>query len=84
MKVAKGPGNIEVRDIPEPDIKENLNVLIEVRAAGVCGTDIHILHDQFQNYPPVVMGHEFSGVVKKVGNDVKKIKVGDRVVGEKV
>ena len=51
-------------------------------AAGVCGTDIHIFNDEFAYYPPVTLGHEFSGVVESVGKGVDIIKQGDRVVAE--
>ena len=82
MKVEKGEGHFEVRDIPKPIITKPDDILIKVSAAGVCGTDIHILHDKFQNYPPVVLGHEFSGIVEDVGENVERFKQGDRVVGE--
>lgn len=65
--------------MPKPMSNE---VLIEVKAAGICGTDIHIKHDQFPYWPPVIMGHEFSGVVVEVGSEVTGFQVGDRVVGE--
>jgi L-iditol 2-dehydrogenase len=82
MKTEKGIGHFEVRDIPVPAIKAPDEVLIKVSAAGVCGTDVHIYHDMFQNYPPVVLGHEFSGIVEAVGKNVSNFKPGDRVVGE--
>ncbi|MDR2158932.1 MAG: alcohol dehydrogenase catalytic domain-containing protein [Treponema sp.] len=82
MKTAKGKGNIEVRDIPVPRIRNDDDVLIRISAAGVCGTDIHIYRDEFPYWPPVVMGHEFSGVVVETGKGVTKFKHGDRVVAE--
>ena len=82
MKVAKGPGNIEVRDIPRPTLPGPDWVIIEVKAAGVCGTDLHIWHDQYPYWPPVVMGHEFSGVIAEAGDGVRGFQVGDRVVAE--
>ena len=82
MKMAPGVGNFEVRDIAKPEVKLEDDVLIRVTAAGVCGTDVHIYHDKFPSYPPVVLGHEFAGVVEEVGSAVKKVKVGDRVTCE--
>lgn len=82
MKTEKGVGHFEVRDIPVPTLKKPDDVLIRVLAAGVCGTDVHIYEDTFQNYPPVVLGHEFSGVVTEVGSAVTRFQPGDRVVGE--
>lgn len=82
MKVAKGPGNIEVRDIDKPVIPAEDWVLIRVKAAGVCGTDLHIWHDKFAYWPPVVLGHEFSGEIAEAGKKVSGFKPGDRVVAE--
>ena len=82
MKIAKGPGNIEIREISKPLIPFPDWVLIKVKAAGVCGTDLHIWHDQFAYWPPVVLGHEFAGEIADVGSAVKKFQLGDRVVAE--
>ncbi|NLJ34943.1 MAG: alcohol dehydrogenase catalytic domain-containing protein [candidate division WS1 bacterium] len=81
VKTEKGVGNIELRDMPEPTPQPD-QVLIEVKAAGVCGTDIHIMHDTFPYWPPVILGHEFAGEIVQVGDQVKDWQVGDRVVGE--
>jgi L-iditol 2-dehydrogenase len=82
VKTARGDGNIEVREIPAPKIQNDDDILIKISAAGVCGTDIHIYHDEFPYWPPVVLGHEFSGVVQETGKGVVKFKPGDRVVAE--
>ena len=81
VKTKKGVGNIELLDVPIPEIGKD-EVLVEVKGAAVCGTDLHIMHDNFPYWPPVTLGHEFSGVIAKVGKNVKGWKVGDRVVGE--
>lgn len=84
--VKAGPtAGFELRDVPVPGIRED-EVLIRVRAAGVCGTDVHI-HDwdawaQGRCRPPFTVGHEFSGVVEKVGGLVTSVQVGDRVTAE--
>ena len=57
-------------------------VLIKVKAAGICGTDMHIYDGAkgaSECYPPVVLGHEFAGIVTEVGADVTDIKAGDHV-----
>ncbi|MFQ6096653.1 MAG: zinc-binding dehydrogenase [Armatimonadota bacterium] len=81
VKTTKGVGNLELRDVPKPKIAPD-EVLIEVKAAGVCGTDIHVKHDRFPYWPPVILGHEFAGRICEVGADVDGWNVGDRVVGE--
>ena len=81
VKREKGEGFVEITECKKPVPKSD-EVLIKVAYTGICGTDIHILHDQFSYWPPVIMGHEFSGIVETVGENVTAFKVGDRVVGE--
>ncbi len=83
VKFAAGPGNMEIRDIPEPK-PERGQVKIEVKEAGICGSDLHIYHSDIAIpvKPPVVTGHEFSGVIAEVGEGVEGFKPGDRVVSE--
>jgi len=82
VKYAEGKGNIEVRDVEMPKISRPDEVLIKVHACGVCGTDLHILNDEFKSYPPVTLGHEFSGTIVETGSSVTKWHNGDRVVCE--
>ncbi|MHA1571892.1 MAG: zinc-dependent alcohol dehydrogenase [Alphaproteobacteria bacterium] len=81
VKKKKGVGHLELMEMPEPQPGVG-EVLIEVRASGICGTDVHVKHDRFPYWPPVILGHEFSGEVVKLGPDCKYYKKGDRVVGE--
>jgi L-gulonate 5-dehydrogenase len=78
------PGKIAIVERSIPEIKEN-EVLVRVKAAGICGSDVHIYHGKnaFATYPRVV-GHEFVGEVQKVGSHVKNLKVGDRVAVDPV
>lgn len=81
MKVAPGVGNIELRDIAEPEPQAG-QVKIKVHAAGICGTDLHIYKDEFKSWPPVVLGHEVAGEIVEVGRGVENIKPGERVTTE--
>jgi len=81
MKTQLGAGNVEIREIPEPRPAPG-EVMIEVRAAGICGTDIHIWKDEYRSVPPMVMGHEGSGVIAALGEGVDGLAVGDRVTSE--
>ena len=81
VKKARGEGNIDVLDVPVPRPSED-EVLIRVMAAGVCGSDLKIEKDEHPYYPPVIMGHEFSGIVEAVGSSAKGWRPGDRVVSE--
>jgi L-iditol 2-dehydrogenase len=78
-KIGKGDGFIELQNIPEPSITPD-EVMIEVEAAGICGSDLKIWHDHHPYWPPVTLGHEFSGEIVEVGSEVKNWTVGDRVV----
>lgn len=82
VKTAKGPGHVEILDVPAPSLPGDDWVLIRVKAAGICGTDLHIWHDEFPYWPPVTLGHEFSGEIVEIGKAVKGWKAGDRVVAE--
>jgi alcohol dehydrogenase/L-iditol 2-dehydrogenase len=64
---------------PEPGPGQ---VVLEVAAVGVCGTDIHVWQHGMRHADPVVLGHEFSGVVAAVGEGVTSVRPGDRVVSE--
>jgi L-iditol 2-dehydrogenase len=81
VKYSKGKGMIEMREVPEPGVGAG-EVLIEVKAVSVCGSDLHIFHDNHPYWPPVILGHEFSGVIAEVGDGVNGWKAGDRVVSE--
>ena len=86
MKAAvyHGPGGLRVEEVPVRELKDN-EVKIQVKYCGICGTDIHIFHGDggcCDVTPPLVPGHEFSGVVAEVGSKVKTVKVGDRVTGD--
>lgn len=80
-KIARGEGNVSLIDVPEPEVRPG-HVVLEVKAAGVCGTDLHIYHDEYPSEPPVVMGHEVAGVVAEVGEGVSACRPGDRVTSE--
>lgn len=70
---------LEVTDIPVPEIGPD-DVLVQVRACGICGSDIHGYDGSTgRRIPPLVMGHEAAGVVSAVGENVSDVAVGDRV-----
>ncbi|MFP8644089.1 zinc-binding dehydrogenase [Priestia aryabhattai] len=82
MKIEPGYDNMLLKTIPESEVQKN-QVKIKVAYTGICGTDIHTFTGQYKNsQTPVVLGHEFSGIVVEVGEDVTKVKVGDKVTSE--
>src|SRR5450432_3923785 len=80
-KLAPGPGNVARSERTEPTPAPG-HVVLDVTAAGICGTDIHIYDGEFASRPPVTMGHEVSGVVAELGDGVDGTWLGARVVTE--
>jgi len=81
VKTQKGKGFLELREVPEPRVQAG-EVKIEIAACGICGTDVHVRHDEFPYWPPVTLGHEFTGTIVEVGPNCRAAKVGERVVAE--
>jgi L-iditol 2-dehydrogenase len=79
VKFGKGWDGVELREVPVPFPKED-EIKVEIHAAGICGTDIHIIHDVYETIWPVTMGHEFSGTVVEVGANVRDFKPGDKII----
>jgi len=79
--VLHGIRDIRVEEVPDPILGDG-EVLIDVRATGICGTDIHIFKGEWSVPIPLIPGHEFSGIIAKVGKDVSGIEEGWHVVAE--
>ncbi|MCA9148730.1 MAG: zinc-binding dehydrogenase [Planctomycetales bacterium] len=77
------PHSVELRDIDDPTPGAD-DVIMEVQAVGVCGSDLHMWtgHQSWTVEYPMVLGHEFSGIIRQVGSNVTDWQVGDRVVSE--
>ncbi len=83
VNYSKEPYSVELREVPIPEIGED-DVLLSVQAAAVCGSDLHQFSGKQSwhvNYP-VILGHEFAGLVARLGRRVTAFKEGDRVVSE--
>ena len=79
VRLHAGP-RLLVEDVPEPLLGAG-QVRVAVRAAGVCGTDLHAAHGRIPMPAlPVILGHEGAGVVEAVGEGVEGVAVGDRVL----
>ena len=82
MKAAVLHGNEDIRyeEYPTPEVRPG-TVKVRVKAVGICGSDIPRVLNNGAHYYPIVLGHEFSGIVEEIGEGVTKIKVGDTVSG---
>jgi len=78
VKHSPGDGNVGILDVEEPLCGPH-QVKVEVAFCGVCGTDIHVWHDTFRNYPPVILGHEFAGRVVEIGSHVAGVALDESV-----
>ena len=83
MKVATWQGGLRftLDDAPEP-VAAPGQVVVDVHAAGICGTDIHATQGLFPWTPPLIMGHEYSGIIRDVGRGVSRRMIGRAVACE--
>ncbi|MBX9471690.1 zinc-dependent alcohol dehydrogenase [Microcella sp.] len=81
VKVALGADNVLVQQVAVPVAPPGF-ARVRVAATGICGTDIHVAHDEYAFEAPVIMGHEILGVVDSVGDPADAAAVGQRVACE--
>ncbi|MHB9035433.1 MAG: zinc-dependent alcohol dehydrogenase [Armatimonadota bacterium] len=81
VKYDRGEGNVKLMDVAIPEIDAD-EVLIEVKATGVCGSDLHIYHGTYDTTIPLILGHEYAGCITHTGESSGEWRVGDRVVME--
>lgn len=79
--VYHAPREYKLEEVPIPKCKDN-QVLIRVKACGVCRTDAHIHEGDFISSFPLIPGHEFTGEIAAMGAEVKNFSIGDRVVAD--
>lgn len=82
MKAAvhHGTKDIRVENVPDPKIKNSMDVILRVTKSAICGSDLHFYRGRIPMDEGFVVGHEFMGVIEEVGKGVKQFKKGDRVV----
>jgi 2-desacetyl-2-hydroxyethyl bacteriochlorophyllide A dehydrogenase len=76
--VITAPGEIAIEEVADPTPGDN-DVVVEVAAVGICGTDLHIFEGEFAPKLPIVPGHEMSGTIVAAGKSVTEVKIGDAV-----
>ncbi|WP_394673767.1 zinc-dependent alcohol dehydrogenase [uncultured Chryseobacterium sp.] len=82
MKAAvfHAPGNITCDTVDDPEIQDANDIILKVTSTAICGSDLHIYSGGIPQARPMVMGHEFMGIVEETGKNITNLKVGDRVV----
>ncbi|MBF6619697.1 MAG: glutathione-dependent formaldehyde dehydrogenase [Patulibacter sp.] len=74
-------GDIRVDEVPDPTIQEPTDAIVRLTASAICGTDLHFVRGTMApTKPGLILGHEGVGVVEQLGDDVRNLQVGDRVV----
>lgn len=74
------PKDVRVETVDDPRIEAPSDAIIRVTSTAICGSDLHIYNGKIPQARPMVLGHEFMGIVEEVGKGVSKLKTGDRVV----
>jgi threonine dehydrogenase-like Zn-dependent dehydrogenase len=78
--VIHGPKSITYDTVPDPALKDERDIILKVTSTAICGSDLHIYTGGIPQPRPMVLGHEFMGIVEETGRGVKNLKKGDRVV----
>ncbi|WP_346795853.1 zinc-dependent alcohol dehydrogenase [Halomonas sp. Bachu 37] len=79
--VYHGIGDIRLDDVPEPTIQEPTDAIVRITTSALCGTDLHFIRGTFSDMQEgTILGHEGVGIIEQVGDDVRNLSVGDRVV----
>jgi len=78
--VYRGVGEVEVADVPDPEILEAGDAIVRIGLTAICGSDLHLFHGKAPLEPGDTIGHEAIGVVERVGSTVARFAPGDRVV----
>src|SRR5437016_6804142 len=74
------PKDLRIDDVPDPKIEDPRDAIVRVTSTAICGSDLHIYNGLVPQPRPLVLGHEFMGIVEEVGAEVSNLKKGDRVV----
>jgi 2-desacetyl-2-hydroxyethyl bacteriochlorophyllide A dehydrogenase len=77
----QAPLEVRVDERPDPALESRDDAIVLIEASGICGSDLHIYHGRVKMEPGFTIGHEFVGTVTAAGDDVTRVKVGERVLG---
>jgi 2-desacetyl-2-hydroxyethyl bacteriochlorophyllide A dehydrogenase len=77
----QAPGDVRIDERPEPELEAADDAIVQIEVSGICGSDLHIYHGRVKIEPGFTIGHEFVGRVVAAGDQVTRVKEGDRVLG---
>ncbi|WP_432221848.1 zinc-dependent alcohol dehydrogenase [Flavobacterium sp. TMP13] len=78
--VIHGQGSIQYDTVEDPTLKKQDDIIIKVTSTAICGSDLHIYSGGIPQPRPMVLGHEFMGIIEEVGTGINHLKVGDRII----
>jgi S-(hydroxymethyl)glutathione dehydrogenase / alcohol dehydrogenase len=73
-------GDVRVEQVADPKLEHKEDVILKITSTAICGSDLHIYNGLIPQLKPMILGHEFMGIVEETGKGVSKLKKGDRVV----
>jgi S-(hydroxymethyl)glutathione dehydrogenase / alcohol dehydrogenase len=77
----QGIKNVKVKEVSDPRIEKNDDIIVKITTTAICGSDLHLIHGMIPNFPEdYIIGHEPMGIVEEVGPEVTHVKKGDRVI----
>ena len=74
------PKDMRVENVEDPSLEDPRDIILKVTSTAICGSDLHMYNGFLPQPKPLVMGHEFMGVVEEVGSAIANLRRGDRVV----
>jgi len=74
------PGDVRVESVGDPELKDPQDIILKVTSTAICGSDLHIYNGFLPQKRPMVLGHEFMGIVEETGPEVTSVQKGDRVI----
>lgn len=78
--VFQSPRHVRIEKVDDPALEATTDAVLRVTSTAICGSDLHIYNGFLPQPSPMILGHEFMGIVEEVGRDVKRLKPGDRVI----
>jgi S-(hydroxymethyl)glutathione dehydrogenase/alcohol dehydrogenase len=74
------PKKVSVDTVDDPKLEKQDDIIVKVTSTAICGSDLHIFNGFVPQAKPLIMGHEFMGIIEETGKEIKNLKKGDRVV----